>query len=267
MSDKPTGLALLRVPFPPNQINKLPKPTCAPEEWKKLQKGRCAECGGWHATTSTIHLDFVGHAALTDRLLDADPQWSWEPLAFTEQGLPRFDAGGGLWIKLTVCGTTRYGYGDAQGKTGGNAIKECIGDALRNAAMRFGAALDLWHKGDLHAEEKGAAQGDEPVKVEDVEGVPKKANRTIGMQVRERIQQHLANGRELGALQEWQGPDAFGAERRTEIGSIVWNGLTTSEQNEIRRLQNEARKPAGPGAVAPGMNPARLYQTAESKVQ
>jgi uncharacterized protein YjbJ (UPF0337 family) len=29
-------------------------------------------------------------------------------------------------------------------------MKERIGDALRNAAMRFGAALDLWHKGDLH---------------------------------------------------------------------------------------------------------------------
>ena len=31
---------------------------------------------------------------------------------------------------------------------------ELIGDALRNAAMRFGAALDLWHKGDLHADEE-----------------------------------------------------------------------------------------------------------------
>ena len=48
---------------------------------------------------------------------------------------------------------TRYGYGAADGKTGGDAVKEIIGDALRNAAMRFGAALDLWHKGDLHAEE------------------------------------------------------------------------------------------------------------------
>jgi hypothetical protein len=32
-------------------------------------------------------------------------------------------------------------------------MKEMIGDALRNAAMRFGAALDLWHKGDLHVED------------------------------------------------------------------------------------------------------------------
>jgi hypothetical protein len=48
---------------------------------------------------------------------------------------------------------TRYGYGAADGKSGGDAMKEMIGDALRNAAMRFGAALDLWHKGDLHADD------------------------------------------------------------------------------------------------------------------
>jgi hypothetical protein len=48
---------------------------------------------------------------------------------------------------------TRLGYGNAEGKSGGDAVKEIIGDALRNAAMRFGAALDLWHKGDLHADE------------------------------------------------------------------------------------------------------------------
>ena len=239
------GLALLRQPFPPNQISKLPKPTK-----KDAPKGRCNECGGWHGLPA-VHLDYVGHAALTDRLLDADPSWTWEPLSMAD-GLPVLDVHGGMWIRLTVCGVTRLGYGHAGEKIGGDAIKEVIGDALRNAAMRFGAALDLWHKGDLHADDKEPADAPE---------VPNKANRTIAMQVRERIQQHLANGRELGALQEWQGLDAFGPERRTEIGSIVWSGLTTPEQNEIRRLQNEARKPAGPG-----MDQARLYQTAESKV-
>jgi hypothetical protein len=61
-----------------------------------------------------------------------------------------------MWIKLTVCGVTRLGYGHAEGKQGGDAIKEVIGDALRNAAMRFGAALDLWHKGDLHGPDNDA---------------------------------------------------------------------------------------------------------------
>jgi hypothetical protein len=142
-------LKLLRAPFAPNQISKLPKPFK-----KDAQKGNCRECGGYHGLPAA-HLDYVGHAALTDRLLDADPEWTWEPVALDERGFPQLDEDGGMWIKLTVCGVTRLGYGDAQGKTGSNATKERIGDALRNAAMRFGAALDLWHKGELHQEEEG----------------------------------------------------------------------------------------------------------------
>ena len=145
-------LKMLRKPFDPHQISKLPKPTKAQtEEVRNNYKAgeRCNICGQWHHP-KVVHLDYVGHAALTDRLLDVDPAWSWEPMATDEKGLPAIDKDGGLWIKLTVCGVTRLGYGDAQGKTGGDAMKERIGDALRNAAMRFGAALDLWHKGVLH---------------------------------------------------------------------------------------------------------------------
>ncbi|HET6916183.1 MAG TPA: hypothetical protein VFH56_08850 [Acidimicrobiales bacterium] len=111
--------AELRKPFPRSAIGKLPK-------------------GG-------TQLDYVGHAATTDRLLSVDPEWTWEPVAFGPDGLPAFTTGAskGLWIKLTVCGVTRYGFGD------GNSVKECIGDAIRNAAMRFGVALDLWSKEEL----------------------------------------------------------------------------------------------------------------------
>lgn len=138
------ALKLLRKPFDSNQISKLPKPYK-----KESLKGKCDECGGYHGLPA-LHLDYVGHAALTDRLLDVDPLWSWRPLALDDKGLPLLDKDDGMWIELTVCGMTRLGYGDAEGKTGGNAVKERIGDALRNAAMRFGAALDLWHKGILH---------------------------------------------------------------------------------------------------------------------
>jgi len=149
---KPSGLALLREPFPPHLISKLPKETKAQIEARRNNREgiNCTVCGGWHHPRA-VHLDYVGHAALTDRLLDADPNWYWEPMANAENGLPLFDQNGGLWIKLIVCGQTRIGYGCADGKNGGDAIKEIIGDALRNAAMRYGAALDLWHKGDLHA--------------------------------------------------------------------------------------------------------------------
>jgi hypothetical protein len=161
---KATGLARLREPFEPNQINFLPRAVRKNDNDKfQCRQGTKASvdgkyCGGYHS--ASIHLDYVGHAALTDRLLEVDPEWSWEPLAIGENGLPVFDREGGLWIRLSICGVTRLGYGDAQGKSGGNAVKEAIGDALRNAGMRFGAALDLWHKGELHdtAEEQGQNQ-------------------------------------------------------------------------------------------------------------
>jgi hypothetical protein len=151
-------LKMLREPFAAHHISKLPKEAKWQREEREKDRSKgvnCNVCGGWHHRNA-VHLDYVGHAALTDRLLDVDPQWSWEPLALTEAGLPAFDKVGGLWIKLTVCGLTRLGYGNAPGKEGSDAIKEIIGDALRNAAMRFGAALELWHKGELHVDEPEA---------------------------------------------------------------------------------------------------------------
>lgn len=160
----------LRTPFPKELIGKLPRETKAQKE-DINGKIRCPECKGWHHKNA-IHLDYVGHAALTDRLLDVDPNWSWEPFAVGEDGLPKFDVTGGLWIKLTVLGITRIGYGHAESsrfKEIGAREKEVIGDALRNAAMRFGAALDLWHKGDLHGidedDDKKEAKNDEPIKM------------------------------------------------------------------------------------------------------
>lgn len=150
---------ILREPFQPQQIGKLPRSTCracSDSSHRRCDQhqwvSRCPECKRSH-TSAVIHLDYVGHAATTDRLLKADSAWTWEPLAFDQMGLPLLDQNGGLWIRLTVHigdqPVTRLGYGDAAGKRGANAVKEAIGDALRNAAMRFGVALDLWAKEDL----------------------------------------------------------------------------------------------------------------------
>jgi len=126
-------LARLREPFPAEKVGKLPKR-------QKQADGSFAE----------IQLDYIGHADVTERLLDVDPEWNWEPMGVAPDGLPMMilnDAGHpvGLWIRLTVCGVTRIGYGSVAGGAF-DAEKQLIGDALRNAAMRFGVALDLWRK-------------------------------------------------------------------------------------------------------------------------
>ncbi len=153
----------LRAPFEPAEIGKLPRLWCGKCRESRTKScpdhpaAKCRECGQKHSTAA-LHLSYVGHAETTDRLLSVDPAWNWEGLG--ENGAPVLD-NGGLWIRLTVCGVTRLGYGDAQGKTGGDAIKECIGDAIRNAAMRFGVALDLWRKSgnlDMQVEQQSAEE-------------------------------------------------------------------------------------------------------------
>lgn len=139
----------LRAPFPSTAVGKLPRVT-----QKDGAKKKCNECGGY--LPPHIHLDYVGHAAVTDRLLEVDPEWQWEPAALGPDGLPLVRIQGvnaTLWIRLTVKGVTRMGVGIAPA----NAFeleKQLISDAIRNAAMRFGVALDLWAKEDLHADEE-----------------------------------------------------------------------------------------------------------------
>ncbi len=155
MTDLTAAADKLRDKFPVERIGKKPKITCKAcgnspsrvcgDHKKSTCKPLPEGCGQW-ITERHMHVEFVGHANVTDRLLEVDPAWTWEPMAFGPDGLPALDANGGLWIRLTVAGVTRIGYGGADGKRGEDAVKEAIGDAIKIAAMRFGVGLDLWRK-------------------------------------------------------------------------------------------------------------------------
>lgn len=123
----PTQQELLRRRFPPALVGRLPK------------------------TEKRPALDYVGHAAVTDRLIAVDPEWT-----FTVD--ERFDHAGECWIRvtLTVCGVSRPEYGD------GKDPKEALGNALRRAAMRFGVALDLWSKEELIEASSSPTQRSDP---------------------------------------------------------------------------------------------------------
>lgn len=158
---KPDVWTQLSAPFPPDQIEKLPKVLRRDDQ----DKGRCNNdrysadghyCGGYHARA--MHLDYVGHAGITMRLNEVvgPDGWSWEPMATDSDGLPVMSTE--FWIKLTVNGVTKYGVGDDFGRSS----KQAIGDALRNAAMRFGIATYLWSKSDAALAMKRATDDVEP---------------------------------------------------------------------------------------------------------
>jgi hypothetical protein len=106
----------LRKPFRPEQIGKLP------------------------ATPKRPALDFVGHAAVTDRLNKIAPDWT-----YTIDNLAEIN--GKFWIRgtMTIGGVSRPEFGD------GDDPKEAIGNFIRRAAMRFGVAIDLWSREELEA--------------------------------------------------------------------------------------------------------------------
>lgn len=140
----PEQAKALRDPFPPEQVGKLPKPTK-----KNAEKGTCRECGGWHGLPA-VHLDYVGHAAVTARLLAVDPEWVWQPDldAAGRWDVHRYGSESVLTGTLTIGGITRPCVGTAPTDSF-ELLKQLQSDAIRNGAMRFGVALDLWSKEDL----------------------------------------------------------------------------------------------------------------------
>jgi hypothetical protein len=111
-----------------------------------------------------VTLDFVGHAEITKILIEVDPLWSWEPVAWTADGRPAINVVNGMavmWGRLTVLGQSRLGVGSARHDKP-DLDKELIGDFLRNAAMRFGISLSLWSKSEWEEQQATPRKAAEP---------------------------------------------------------------------------------------------------------
>ena len=95
------------------------------------------------------NLLYMGHAEVTLALIDADPMWTWEPMAYDPAtGGPVIVTQGNrlvMWGRVTVCGKPIIAVGTCEAHKA-DPEKELIGDLLRNAAMRFGIGTKLWSK-------------------------------------------------------------------------------------------------------------------------
>lgn len=234
------ALAKLREPFPAEIVGKLPRVTCkaCSERSCRDERHKPRKCEGCNAYTSPahVHIDFVGHAHVTDRLLSVDPDWTWEPVAFGPDGLPAIGTSTNgrdavMWIRLTIAGVTRLGVGSV-GKGSFESEKQLIGDAIRNAAMRFGVALDLWAKADLestlsHETAEAVSSSAPPARQEQGSPPPAPADRPA------RPPAKAAPPKRVGST--WvkdfiAKADAIGAsaDERREIAALVSGGRTQS---------------------------------------
>lgn len=265
MGPSMTDLQKLREPFPDDQIGKLPRVWCSAcreaGKGRTCQEHRTVRCDvcGQKGTSAHSHDDFVGHAEVTDRLLSVDPLWTWEPMGFAPDGTPAVVTVGkelNLWIRLTVGGVTRPGVGIvAAGKT--DVHKQLISDALKNAAMRFGVALDLWAKSELDHSSAGppaADSTDQPT----VDGgsradspSPAPVAETSRSSVPERMNGDLA--KDGGAVPATNAPSSGGSNPPAASGAASISrdqGETTPPQAAVAASKNDAPAGGDPGGDA-----------------
>lgn len=63
-------------------------------------------------------------------------------------------------------------------------------------------------------------------------------DRTLIMKVRNSISEHVANERDIGALQEWE----IATDMGEEFAKAVWSGLTSPVRDKLRALRGEEAK-------------------------
>lgn len=117
-------------------------------------------------------LDFVGHADVNKALIEIDPLWTWQPVAWDDDGMPKIKVANGvatMWGIMTIHGKQMLGVATVQANKP-DLYKELASDFLRNAAMRFGIYLSLWTKNEWEEQsvpEKSSARKTKAEKTED----------------------------------------------------------------------------------------------------
>jgi hypothetical protein len=291
----PAWAKKLQEPFPPAEVGLRPQVWCPKCRDEKIggklkfcgmpagEKGsggvehvrkKCRDCGQ-NITQAHLHLSYIGHAHITDRLLATDPKWTWRPMGrdIPEEVMTAAIATGNLAIIQTVIsayppkiievpgpnGRVEHimwgeviihdengdefampGVGDAIGKSWDpNAVKEMLGDLFRNALMRHGAGLDLWKKQDADQakRERNAAGADDPGGYS--------ARAAIFDQAGEGSQEQPASGRPAARKPRETPPDTGTAGINPEAqaaADLAWKLRT--DQVTVEELRLKAYEPA-----------------------
>jgi hypothetical protein len=155
----------LAKPFDPAQVGKLPR---GGDDVPRNQWRFCGDCKQ-KAAPRHFHVDYVGHAVITDRLnsVVGPAGWSWTLLTVERDQSGRLLAVVG---EMTVLGHTKgpeTGAPSQSQREYGDALKSAISDYICRAAMRFGVALDLWAKQQLESATAATQESEDSVPVSD----------------------------------------------------------------------------------------------------
>jgi hypothetical protein len=122
-------------------------------------------------------------------------------------------------------------------------------DGSRHTVITYGEAMDSGDKATnkaMSAAYKYACmqafsiptEGDNDADAQTHEVQAAGPNRTLAMKVQRAIAEHVAEERDLGVIEEWDGAK----EQGEDFASLVWAGLTTPQRDKVRALSNNRKK-------------------------
>jgi hypothetical protein len=122
-------------------------------------------------------------------------------------------------------------------------------DGSRHTVITYGEAMDSGDKATnkaMSAAYKYACmqafsiptEGDNDADAQTHEVQAAGPNRTLVMKVQRAIAEHVAEERDLGVIEEWDGAK----EQGEDFASLVWAGLTTPQRDKVRALSNNRKK-------------------------
>ena len=168
-------------------------------------------------------LSYLSWAWAWAEVLKIDPQATWEAVEFN--GLPCAflpDTSAMVKTTVTIKGHTKSCWLPVMNHKN-QAIKGPDAFAINTAIVRCLTKTISMHGLGLYI-----------YAGEDLPEGPEN-DKTLIMQVRRSIAEHLANDRDMGALQEWE----IACDMGQEFASQVWAGITTPDQERLRSLKND----------------------------
>jgi hypothetical protein len=156
------------------------------------------------------------------------------PRCTSREVVERVNAKGTALFYVTVCAEfdfvaaedgskhTVITYGEAM-DSGDKATNKAMSAAYKYACMQ---AFSIPTEGDNDAD----------AQTHEVQAAG--PNRTLAMKVQRAIAEHVAEERDLGVIEEWDGAK----EQGEDFASLVWAGLTTPQRDKVRALSNNRKK-------------------------
>jgi hypothetical protein len=156
------------------------------------------------------------------------------PRCTSREVVERVNAKGTALFYVTVCAEFDF----VAAEDGSKHTVVTYGEAMDSGDKATNKAMSAAYKYACMQAFSIPTEGDNDADAQTHEVQAAGPNRTLVMKVQRAIAEHVAEDRDLGVIEEWDGAK----EQGEDFASLVWAGLTTPQRDKVRALSNNRKK-------------------------